>query len=296
MKKLEWDDETIVEWLQLYPNVKKRLVEILVRRYKNLIYKEIAKQCDQRYDREEIIQQIVYLFIQLLEEYDGSRGIPLAGFLKIKLPNRIYNYFKTQVKVWTAEIPHDGLLVLRDDEDDDSFEIYEIGSTTMEIYDFWVGISRIMGKEAFEALFLKFECEYGTDEISVLMRLRGPCDAEKLLNNVLDGLRYDERVFAGITFDPSQKHGTSSKAFKKETVDMTYHIFQVLHQEVSDYCGVFNHGFKTLKQMKIMSRIYAKGRDEIYQAIDELVDFVTYQCGCATARDILDLKCARDIC
>ena len=298
MKKLEWADETIVEWLQLYPNVKKCLVEVLVRRYKNLIYKEIAKQCDQRYDREDIIQQIVYLFIQLLEEYDYSRGIPLAGFLKIKLPNRIYNHFKSQLKVWDVEIPHEGLVSASEGKEDGENEyddICELKATTVDINDFWVGMAQVLEFQEFQALFWKFECECGTDEIAVLMELRGPCDAEKMLNTTLEGLRYNERIFCDFTFDPSQKTGTTSKALKKENVDMTYHIFQILHQEVADFCGIFPHGEKTVKQLIMLNKIYTKGQNLIYRKFDDFIDFIIYRCGCIILEDTITTG-ERSIC
>jgi len=297
MKRLEWTDEVIVEWLQLYPNVKKCLVEILVRRYKNLIYKEIAKQCDQRYDREDIVQQIVYLFIQLLEEYDHTRGIPLAGFLKIKLPNRIYNHFKAQLRVWDVEVPHDGLVTASDDKEDGENEyddVCELNTLTLDANDFWVSIAQILDYNAFQALFWKFECECGADEIAVLMKLRGPCDAEKMLNNTLECLRYDTRIFSDFSFDPSEKTGTTSKALKKENVDMTYHIFQMLHQEVAEFCGVFPHGEKTLKQLLALNSIYDQGQNIVNRGIDNFIDYVVYQCGCVLIQDIIDGE--RDIC
>jgi len=292
------EDELIAGWLQTYPNLKQRLVQILFRRYKNLIYKEIAKQCDQRYDREEIIQQIVFLFVQLLEEYDKKRGIPLAGFLKIKLPNRIYNYFKSQLKMWDAEIPHDGLVssinTNREDETEIFTDTYEINYTTTEQQDFWIGLAQILSYSAFEALFLKFDCEYGTDEISILMRLRGPCDVEKILNTVLDDLRYDNRVFVGITFDPSEKLGGTQKPFKKETVDMGTHLFQALHQEVCDFCGIFAHGGKTLQQIHTMNNLYTKGQNIHYKKLDELFFYIIQECGCLINRPPLHGE--RNIC
>lgn len=297
MKRLEWSDETIVEWLQLYPNVKKCLVEILVRRYKNLIYKEIAKQCDQRYDREDIIQQIVYLFIQLLEEYDNKRGIPLAGFLKIKLPNRIYNHFKSQLKVWDVEVPHEGLVSASDDKEDGENEyddICELQTSTIDASDFWVSMAQVLNYDSFQALFWKFECECGTDEIAVLMRMRGPCDAEKILNTTLEALRYDGRIFGNFAFDPSEKTGLPAKALKKENVDMTYHIFQTLHQEVAEFCGIYPHGEKTVRQYFTLNQIYSQGQDSIYRHFDDFIDYVIYRCGCILFKDTKAGE--RDIC
>lgn len=298
MKRLDWTDETIVKWLQLYPNVKKCLVETLVRRYKNLIYKEIAKQCDQRYEREDIIQQIVYLFIQLLEEYDDGRGIPLAGFLKKKLPNRIYNHFKAQLRVWDVEIPHDGLVSASDDKEDGENEyddVCELQATSIDANDFWIGMAQVLEYDDFQALFWKFECECSTDEISVLMNMRGPCDAEKRLNTVLEALRYDTRVFSGFSFDPSEKTGTTSKALKKENVDMTYHIFQILHQEIAEFCGLFPHGEKTVQQLNILNSIYNRGQNLIHKRFDDFIDHVIHKCGCLMYKDIKKSK-ERDIC
>jgi DNA-directed RNA polymerase specialized sigma24 family protein len=285
-KSIDWNDEIIVSWLQKYPNIKQALVEILVRRYKNLLYKEIAKQCDKRYDREEIVQHIVYLFIQLLEEYEPERGIPLAGFLKNKLPNRIYNYFKTQVRLWTAEVQRDNIRSPQQEETnttDNSWQqdTYEISQTQTEVHDFWVGVAKILDQKSFEALFWKFQCDYSYDEISILMGLRGPCEAEKFINGIIDRLRFDSRLFGESSI--ANKAITSSTASKqvdkKEILNVTYHLFQVLHREITNHCGVFDCGDETMRQYYAMLDAYGAGQDLLLLGINTIVDDIMHKCG-----------------
>ena len=88
--------------------------------------------------------------------------------------------------------------------------------------------------------------------------------------------------------------GTTFKPFKKENVDIGYHLFQMLHQEVADYCGIFAHGHKTLKQKQTMEAIYEKGQSYYYNSMDKLFDFILSQCGCACSLNIKQKE--RDIC
>lgn len=289
-RTIDWDDEIIVGWLQKYPNIKQALVEILVRRYKNLLYKEIAKQCDKRYDREDIVQHIVFLFIQLLEEYDATRGIPLAGFLKNKLPNRIYNYFKTQVRLWTAEIQRDNLLSLDDSsghghgETDSHDDVYELSQTQTEVHDFWAGVARLLDRRGFEVLFWKFQCDYSLDEISILMGMRGPCEAEKFLNHTIDKLRFDARLFGtatlnAITQAQQTKQANAKVQRTKETLDVTYHLFQVLHHEITAYCGVFDYGDDTMQKHRSMLHAYNAGQDLLLFGLHAILDDIMTKCG-----------------
>ena len=286
-RAIDWDDEIIVVWLQKYPNIKKALVEILVRRYKNLLYKEIAKQCDKRYDREEIIQHIVYLFIQLLEEYDPSRGIPLAGFLKNKLPNRIYNYFKTQVRLWTAEVQRDTTIGTNEDGGNSNSNTsrrntYEISQTQTEVHDFWTGVAKILDRRSFEAIFWKFQCDYSFDEISILMGMRGPCEAEKFISGVIEKLRFDSRLFGESYFVPKlNKPGTQPQksSDKKEALNVTYHLFQVVHQDVTSFCGIFDYGDETLRQYYSMLNAFNTGQDLLMLGINSIVEDIMKSCG-----------------
>ncbi len=270
----DWTDELIVLWLQKHQDIKQPLVEILIRRYKNLLYKEMARQCDQRYDKEDIVQQIVFLFVQLLDEYDPRRGIPLAGFLKAKLPNRTYNYFKSQVKQWTAEVLQE--IMQNPNEIDDTYA-YEIGATELETYEFWKQMAKLMDWTGFTLLYLKFECDYSNEDIAFLTNRNGAGEVEKALLGVLEKLRYDSRLTHQY-FGTRVQDVSLNVAAKKIYPTTEAHMFQVVCYELAKACGVTSYGRLTLMHIKNMREIYQAAQEENMQNMLELLNYTMSLC------------------
>lgn len=272
--KFDWNDELIVLWLQKYSEIKQPLVEILIRRYKNLLYKEMARQCDQRYDKEDIVQQIIFLFVQLLDEYDPVRGIPLAGFLKAKLPNRTYNYFKSQVKQWTAEVLQE---IMQNPGEIDDTHICEIGATELETYEFWKQIAKIVDWASFSLLYFKFECDYSNEDISFLINKNGAHEVERTLFTILEKLRYDPRL-VNQYFGLPMKDVVANAPTKKTQSSSEYNMFQVLCHEVAKSCGVTSYGKTALLHFSLMRDIYQRGQEENLRQMIELVDYTIKLC------------------
>lgn len=261
---LHWSDETLIVWLQNYPSVKPALVKILVRRYKNLLYKEMAKQCDHRYDREDLAQQILFIFVQLLEEYDVTRGIPVAGFLKAKLPNRIYNFFKSQVKIWVTE--------LSDGDSSDDKNGYELSPISIDSRDFWKEVCLYLPRHEFELLYWRFQCEYNNDEIAILTGIPSRNEVIQKLEAVITKLRNHVQFLQKFHLPMTD---SKSKIAQDSGSKMT---FFSLCKKLVEQCGVVLYTKDMLAHQKVIDGMYTEKDLRSLQSIRALVRMILKQC------------------
>ena len=274
-RMMRWDDETLVVWLQTYPNIKQPLVKMMFRRYKNLIYKEIARQCDHRYDRDDLSQQIILIFMQLLDEYDSHRGIPVAGFLKAKLPNRIYNFFKSQLKLWNTEIPNeDPRRALGEEDEDDGYEI----STSTELFDFWREISRCLAREQFEMLYWRFQCEFTPEEIAMLSGLSSRYDVIRGIELALEQLRYDWRLIKQYGHKRIDMLGKHKNTMPSCSTGGAYNAYTDVCREIMNRCGVIMLSRDVIKHLKHIRKIYLENLKDDVVPIRQLGHLVLSLC------------------
>lgn len=224
-----WEDEILVKWMQNHQGVRQNVINILIRRYKNLIYKALFRQCDGRYKREDLAQEIVLYFIQLLEEFNVNKGVPLAGFVKSKLQHRIYNHFKASVKIWTKETINE---FDNEGEEGESSRIVEgaYENCSSEQIDFWVDIVNVIPEEQMEILYWRFQVDYCHNEIAIVMGI-SPNEVPKKLEKAYMALsfnytflkKHDFRVFKFLP-----KHKNVFFKDKSHYLKKTFHEIRMM--------------------------------------------------------------------
>jgi DNA-directed RNA polymerase specialized sigma24 family protein len=260
-----WTDEKLVVWLQRHPGTRKPIISILIRRYKNLIYKELSRQCDPRYDRDDLSQQIILIFVQLLEEFDASKGVPLAGFLKAKLSNRVYNFFKSQVKIWTQEVANE---VFNDSDDDDDSEtsikqtqrrqqnVYEMPSS--HELDFWKDVCLYLPAQKFEALYWRYQANFCNAEIAIMLNLSVD-DAGKIVDNACNALRFCPpflKKYSPALLSSSVKKGNS----KEKHLHTAKNSFHAIRKIIMDTCRITMKNIEAEQHQKTIDTITSIAR------------------------------------
>lgn len=76
----------------------------LLTRYMPLILSYAKRQHTLTLGREEVIHQLILLFIEAIKAYDTDSSIPLAGYIHSKIHYGHWNLFKKVRRIWQHEI------------------------------------------------------------------------------------------------------------------------------------------------------------------------------------------------
>jgi hypothetical protein len=259
---MHWEDEKLVGWMQLYPGTRKSIISI---------YKELAKQCDPRYDRDDLSQQIILIFVQLLEEFDASKGVPLAGFLKSKLSNRVYNYFKSLVKTWKGEMPVE---IFADDEDG-IFGTYELDEQAY-VMDIWCDIYKALSRDKFEALYWRYRANFCNSEIGIMLDIE-PDAAGKLVDGACISLRYCHpflEKYSPTLLESAVKKG-QDKNRDKHAIKNHYHAIRKILQ---DTCNITIASSESDNHVNNINKIIAKAEMNESHHMRKLVSELLKRC------------------
>lgn len=288
-----WSDETLIRWMQTYQGTKKPIISIFIRRYKNLIFKSLAQQRDPRYNRDDLSQQIILIFIQLLEEYDVNKNIPVAGFLKAKLRHRIFNFFKLQVKEWSMEVLHD----IENDGENDNTEInstnfYEM-PTTSEL-DFWKHVCKYLPEAKFKILYWKYQANYCSAEIAALLNIDIKT-ANKAIENACDSLKYSYPFLKEYT--PNKLTEIEVKKVKKikheHILKNNYHI---LTKIIANACRIVFENKETNYHQGVIKHIQETLRKEELLDMHKIIEMILRGCNLeGDGENVATSKCKREI-
>jgi len=280
-----WTDEKLVVWLQQNPGTRKSIINILIRRYKNLIFKELSRQCDPRYDRDDLSQQIILIFVQLLEEFDATKGVPLAGFLKAKLSNRVYNFFKSQVKIWTQEVTNDAFNSDGDNDDEEnenavatnpvkSNHVYEM-PTNHEL-DFWRDVCLYLSSKKFEALYWKYQANFCNAEIAIMLDMSVD-DAGKMVDNACSSLRFCPPFLK--KYSPSLLSSAVKKGNDKERhLHAAKNAFHAIRKIIMDVCRINMKNSEAEQHQKNLASIVESVKQIKIIGMQSLVEQVIKLC------------------
>lgn len=89
---------------EAYQEGSTQALEELLHRYMPLILSYAKRQHTLTLGREEVIHQLILLFIEAIKAYDAQGPIPLAGYLQSKIHYGHWNLFKKVRRLWQHEI------------------------------------------------------------------------------------------------------------------------------------------------------------------------------------------------